>query len=35
LTAAGPEELKVRFDWLRIELAPSDADGDQSRDKKR
>jgi xylan 1,4-beta-xylosidase len=35
LTAAGPEGLQVRFDWLRIDLAPPDTAGDQSRDKKR
>jgi xylan 1,4-beta-xylosidase len=35
LSAAGPEGLQVRFDWLRIDLAQSDADGGQSRERKR
>ena len=35
LTAAGPDGLPVRFDWIRIDLAQPDTDGDQSRDKKR
>jgi beta-xylosidase len=38
LTAAGPDGLQVRFDWLRIDLAQPEAAGaagDQSRDKKR
>jgi xylan 1,4-beta-xylosidase len=35
LTAAGPEGLQVRFDWLRIDLAQPETEGNQSRDKKR
>jgi hypothetical protein len=35
LTAAGPEGLQVRFDWLRIDLAQPDADAGQSRERKR
>ena len=34
LTAAGPDGLQVRFDWLRIAVA-SDAEADQSRERKR
>jgi xylan 1,4-beta-xylosidase len=35
LTAAGPEGLQVRFDWLRIDQAQADADANQSRERKR